>query len=709
MSRTWSPNPSDSRLCGLLLMALRLVVLVWILAGLLSAQFGSTHHLLSGWFWAGLVVLMGTTAALEWRERGHVSRESALELAIAEQTADLEGGRRREQDRVRILEMVSNRPLSAVLEAILRHLESECRDVACIVAERSGDGCRTLSAVNAPPEWLAALQHPGGPPFEVWRDAVICVNLQESPAWRPFVSSAQNGIPGSAVCRPIRCRYGQSAALVLLYPKDRLPGPHDIRSAEIAERLARVAIEQSRLYESLHHQAHHDSLTGLPNRLLFEEKLESFIHDAAAPGNRMAILFVDLDLFKKVNDTFSHRVGDLFLREIACRMRNTIRPTDVVARIGGDEFTILIRELKEPAEASEVADRLLESIRQPVQIEDREITSSASVGIAIYPEDGCDAETLQRAADAAMYIAKDSGRDRAEAFSARGELLDKLRIEEELRVALRDGSFVVHYQPKVRADLSPAGFEALIRLDHPIWGQLPPMTFIPEAESSGLIVPIGFWVLDEVCRQIAEWEARGLDPISVAVNVSPVQMCRGNFARSVADCLQRRGVDPSRLEIEITESLMIDADGATQEQLKALRALGVRLSIDDFGTGYSSLSYLHKLPIDAIKLDKSFVQSVDSDHLAHRLVHAMIGVAEGLGLDVVAEGVETEEQRKVLVDAGCGLMQGFLFSKPHPAGELKDFLQPRHRDASVAMTRDLVVLSAVTVTDDLAAGASEPP
>jgi EAL domain-containing protein (putative c-di-GMP-specific phosphodiesterase class I) len=274
-----------------------------------------------------------------------------------------------------------------------------------------------------------------------------------------------------------------------------------------------------------------------------------------------------------------------------------------------------------------------------------------------------------------MYCAKERGGDRAETFSTRNETLDRARMDEEVRVALREGYFVVHYQPKVGADRKLAGFEALVRMNHPVHGQIPPMSFIPVAESNGLIVPLGAWVIDEVCRQIAEWESRGLSPVSVAVNVSPVQIGRSNFAKSVEDCLAHHGVAASSLELELTESLVISAAGLAQEQLRLLRALGVRLSIDDFGTGYSSLSYLHRLPVDAIKLDKSFVHSIDTDLLAHRLVQAMIGVAHGLGLNVVAEGVETESQRNALLQAGCSLMQGFLFSRPQPAGELEGFLR----------------------------------
>ena len=444
----------------------------------------------------------------------------------------------------------------------------------------------------------------------------------------------------------------------------------------MAERMARLAIEQGRLYDGLHFQANHDSRTGLANRAAFEERLDRSLNEAEVRGQRLAVLFIDLDRFKGVNETFSHRVGDLFLREMANRIKSTLRPGDTVARIGGDEFTIVVNDVKEAGEAAEIAARVLDSIRQPLVVDGHQIDASASVGIAIFPDDGIDAESLQRAADAAMYCAKDLGRDRAETFSTRNDTLDRARMDEALRMALREGYLVVHYQPKVGADRKLAGFEALVRMNHPVHGMIPPLSFIPVAESNGLIVPLGAWVLDEVCRQIAAWESRGLSPVSVAVNVSPAEICRPEFAKSVQDCLARHGVASSSLELELTESLLINAAGVAQGQLQALRNLGVRLSIDDFGTGYSSLSYLHRLPVDAIKLDRSFVQSIDTDPLAHRLVQAMVGVAHGLGLNVVAEGVETEGQRDALLTAGCSLMQGFLFARPQPAGDLEAFLLP---------------------------------
>jgi diguanylate cyclase (GGDEF)-like protein len=675
-----APKRSNAWFTALPVVLTRLAVLVFLIVGMVEAQRSSLAEgwWNSRWFWAVLAALVIAAASVTWRtmERGYSLREGALQSAVIEKTADLDRERRREWDRSHILEMlVSNEPLGAVLDAVLRSVSSQCPDALCAILLKRGDGCEVAAALDVPSEWLTALRAPNAVPFEVWRTRLWEQHPTRDPAWKLFLSRLTRPAPGVVCSRPIGSAE-KPGAILLFYREGSRPGERDARCAEVAERMARLAIEQRRLYDSLQYQARHDGLTGLPNSSLFEERLDRSLREAEALGQRLAVLFIDLDRFKQVNDTFSHRVGDLYLCEIAHRMETTLRPIDTVARIGGDEFTIVLNDVKDANEAAEIARRVMDTIRQPLFIAGHEIEASASIGIAIFPDDGMDAEKLLRAADAAMYCAKDLGRDRAQAFSGCNETLDRVRMEEELRIALREGYFIVHYQPKVGVERKLAGFEALVRMNHPVRGLIPPLSFIPVAESSGLIVPLGAWVLGEACRQIAAWESRGLRPVPVAVNVSPVQICRADFAKSVEDCLARHRVAASRLELELTESLLINATGVAQEQLRLLRALGVKLSIDDFGTGFSSLSYLHRLRVDAIKLDKSFVQSIDSDPLAHGLVQAMIGVAEALGLSVVAEGVETEGQRDALLEAGCSLMQGFLFARPQPACELEEFFCP---------------------------------
>ena len=528
-----------------LAVVMRLTVVVMMAAGVVEAQrsSGAGHWWISRWYWAVVAGLVIATATVAWRarERGYRLRQRALESAVTERTADLDRERQREWERSHILEMlVSNEPLGKVFDAVLGSVRSQCPDVLCaVILLKSADGCQVAAALDAPDEWLKALRVPHTVPFEVWRWPLSNRHPSSDPAWKLFASRIEGPAPGIVYSRPISKAEAQPGAILLFYPAGSDPGESASRAIEIAERTARLAIEQSRLYDSLHHQAHHDNLTGLPNRLFFEERLERSLSEADILGQRVGVLFVDLDRFKRVNDTFSHRVGDLFLREIAGRMKTALRPVDTMARIGGDEFTIVVNDLKDSIEAAEIAERVMESIRKPLFIDGHQIVASASIGIAVFPEDGADGEKLQRAADAAMYYAKDLGRDRAEAFSTRNETLDRARMDEELRVALREGYFVVHYQPKVGVDRKLAGFEALVRMNHPVHGQIPPMSFIPVAEANGLIVPLGAWVLDEACRQIAAWESRGLSPISVAVNVSPVQICRPDFAKSVEQCLAR--------------------------------------------------------------------------------------------------------------------------------------------------------------------------
>ena len=651
----------------------------------------------SQWFWVPLVIIAAIAAAA-WRagDRGRFRRERTLGAAVIEKTADLDRERQSQRERNRILEMlVSNEPIGKVLDAVLRSVRSQCPDAMGAIVLKRGDGCHVAAALDLPGEWLAALRAPQAVPFEVWRMPLESQHPSRDAAWKLFASQLKVPAPAAVFSRPICTVEGQPGAILLFYREGARAGESDTRAAETGERMAGLAIEQGRLHDGLHFQAHHDVLTGLPNRSVFRGHLDDSLREAEVLGGRLAVLLVDLDRFKRVNDAFSHRVGDLFLCEMASRIEKNLRSTDAVARMGGDEF-IIVANGADSNEAAEIAARILNAIRQPLLIEGHEIGGSASIGIALFPDDGPDAETLQRASEAAMYCAKDLGRDRAETFSTRNEALDRVRMDETLRIALREGYFVVHYQPKVGTDGKLAGFEALVRMNHPVHGPVPPMSFIPAAESNGLIVPLGAWVLDEACRQIAAWESRGLNPVSVAVNVSPVQICRADFAKSVEACLARHGVAASSLELELTESLLINAKGEAQEQLRALRTLGVKLSIDDFGTGYSSLSYLHRLPVDAIKLDKSFVQSVDTDRLARRLVQAMIDVAQGLGLSVVAEGVETEGQRDALVAAGCTLMQGFLFARPQPAAELEEFLRTCER---AVVPGDCVVRSGPVVSN----------
>lgn len=601
-----------------------------------------------------------------------VRRERGLEAAVRQRTEELELERSRERCRNRVLEMLAaNQSLGNVLDSICSLIQQELPEARAAVLLKRHEGWNVASAPGIAAEWVRALSVSHSVPFEVWKKPADFPSPAQNPAWHSFFSRLGENVPAH-ICSAPAGNPELPVGALLVFNSSRARG-HSVLTS--ASRLAQLAIEHSRFYEELNFQAHHDSLTGLANRSLFTERLGRSIHEAENRNGKVGLLFIDLDHFKEINDRLSHRAGDLLLTEMADRMRRTVRPGDTVARIGGDEFNILLANINSLEEAEDVAERILKCMREPFTVQGVTMAVSGSVGIAMFPDDGSDPDQLQRDADAAMYCAKNLGRNRIQAFGSRNETLDRVRMEQDLRQALKDGSFEVYYQPKVAADGHFGGLEALLRLNHPVHGQISPATFIPVAEESGLIVQLGAWVLDEVCRQIAEWQSIGLGQVCVAVNVSPLQLTRPDFSSTVRETLNRYGIAPWNLELELTESLLMRGGEESQVQMRELRGLGIRFSLDDFGTGYSSLSYLHRLPVDCIKLDRSFVQCIDSDSNARRLVQAMIGVAQGLGLSVVAEGVETEEQRSVLIAAGCPMMQGYLFARPKPASQVTDLLR----------------------------------
>jgi diguanylate cyclase (GGDEF)-like protein/PAS domain S-box-containing protein len=424
--------------------------------------------------------------------------------------------------------------------------------------------------------------------------------------------------------------------------------------------------------------ASHDALTGLPNRVLFRDRLAQVLARAHRHGRNVALLFVDLDRFKLVNDTLGHETGDRLLQEVARRLLTCVRAEDTVARMGGDEFVIIQEDVKQPDDAATLAMRLLQQMNTPVSLQGREIVVTLSVGISLYPRDGEDIGTLVKKADAAMYRAKEAGRNAYQYYNdefARAGL-DRLELETDLRLAIERGELLLHYQPQVNIKTGViVGVEALARWNHPRRGMVPPVTFIPLAEETGLISVIGAWVLDTACAAAKGWHDAGLPPVRVAVNFSGHQISHDPVAQQVADALRTSGCDPCCLEIEVTESVLMKNPERAIATLDALKKLGVTLAIDDFGTGYSSLSYLKRFPIDKIKIDKSFVDGLPDDPDDAELTRSIIAMAHGLKRSVIAEGVETEAQLAFLRDHDCEEMQGYLFSKPVPAAEIARLLR----------------------------------
>ncbi|CAG1018824.1 putative signaling protein [Burkholderiaceae bacterium] len=430
----------------------------------------------------------------------------------------------------------------------------------------------------------------------------------------------------------------------------------------------------------IHHLAHHDTLTGLPNRSAFMEYLEHLMIGASEGGSQLALLFIDLDHFKRVNDSLGHLVGDTLLRTVASRITGVLRATDVVARFGGDEFMVLLPNVVQRGHVEEVAQKLLQAIEAPLHAEGRPLSVTPSIGVALFPDDGVTAEKLIKHADTAMYLAKSRGRaqyrffDHAMASSAYAALV----MEGELAQALERGEFELYFQPQLSArDGSIVGAEALIRWHHPSRGLLQPGDFIPVAEQQRLMMAIGQWVLREAARHAARWHAIGLGVAPVAVNLSTMQFQAAGFNESVAQVLREEGVDGSLIELELTERMLMDDLPEVSAKLTRLAALGIRVSVDDFGTGYSSLGHLKELPIDKMKIDISFVRDLPGNRGSTAITRAIIQMASSLGITAIAEGVETEAQRSFLTLNGCDELQGELISKPLPAAEFEAWVRAR--------------------------------
>ncbi len=438
--------------------------------------------------------------------------------------------------------------------------------------------------------------------------------------------------------------------------------------------------------ERLDHLASHDPLTDLPNRTLFHERARRALLRAKRSGEMVAVLFLDLDNFKNINDTLGHYVGDLLLQETARRLKASLRGHDTVARQGGDEFTILLEDLRDPQEAAVVAQKLLAVFDRPFLPEGNEVFVTASLGINLFPKDADNLDDLLRNADVAMYHAKEAGRNSYRFYSADLNVgaRERLELETGLRKAIERGEMLLHYQPQF--DLASGrvtGVEALLRWQHPERGLLTPGSFIPIAESTGLIGPIGEWVLEEACRQNKAWQAAGLKRLSVAVNLSARQFLEGRFPGTIRGVLERTALDPRYLDLELTETMLMHDIGATARILHGLRELGVILSIDDFGTGHSSLNYLKRFPVHRMKIDQSFVRGVHTDSEDAAIARAIISLGHGLGLKVVAEGVESAEQLAYVRAEGCDEVQGFHLARPMSAADLQAFLERNQTAAAL--------------------------
>jgi diguanylate cyclase (GGDEF)-like protein/PAS domain S-box-containing protein len=466
---------------------------------------------------------------------------------------------------------------------------------------------------------------------------------------------------------PIHDRRGDVTGSVMVF--------HDVSAAQA------MTLKMSYL-------AQHDSLTDLPNRVLLNDRLaEAVIALSGRRRRELAVLVLDLDRFKHINDSLGQVAGDHLLQSVARRLLACVRSSDIVSRLGGDEFGILLWDVRHAQEAATAADKILRALREPHIIDGHELHVTGSIGIVTYPDDGTDADTLMKKADFAMYHAKDAGRDNYQFFKSAMNIraMERQAFEDNLHYAIERQQLLLYYQPKI--DLNSGaiiGVEALIRWDHPQRGLVTPGQFIAIAEECGSIVPIGRWVLREACRQARAWQAAGLPPTSVAINVSSVELRDSGFVSGIRDILRETGLEPRYLELELTETAFMDDSRSAMQVLKDLKNIGVVLTLDDFGTGYSSLSYLKRFPIDSIKIDQSFVRDLASQEGSPGVVIAVIGLGKSLDMRVVAEGVETREQLEILREHGCNEGQGYYFSRPVPAVELPKLLQRTVTDIAFA-------------------------
>ena len=473
-----------------------------------------------------------------------------------------------------------------------------------------------------------------------------------------------------------------------LMPKISLSSKDELGQLALSFQKMADSLEKSRI--NIEQLAYHDSLTGLPNRFQTHETLRHMISIARRNNSKMAVLFLDLDNFKRVNDTLGHQVGDQLLKEMASRLSSVLRPedsillenqetsSDILARLGGDEFVILLPRIDSSLDAAKVATRILDIMKMPFYFDDKEIYSTSSIGIALFPDDGTEVDDLIKRADAAMYQAKEQGRNNFQFYSAsyNRAVSEHISLEGRLRRALENNELELYYQPIIQTKTGKvAGLESLLRWNDPLEGFILPDRFIPIAEESGIILPIGEWVLQQAARQLSLWHAAGLTDASISVNVSAIQLQRQNLVSIIEQVLKDNGLKPCYLELEITETAIMKIKPEVIKDLDSLRKKGLTITLDDFGTGYSSLSVLQELPIGKVKIDKSFVQDMLVDPKDAAIISAILFIAKSLGLRSTAEGIETQEQASRLAKEGCDQLQGYLLCQPLPAAEITAFLK----------------------------------
>jgi diguanylate cyclase (GGDEF)-like protein len=658
----------------------------------------------------------------EWTEVTIIARSG--ELRIAEMRAvDIEWDGRRaylasfhditalkraaqlDRDRNQVLEMVARN--TSIVE-ILHHLAGMVEHqrpglIGSILLARDGR-LYHAAAKDVPEAFLQAIDgaviaHDSPLPlarfFSHEPDAYISPDIGADENWAAFRELAARHELHACWALPFFSGAHEMLGVFAAYLREpRAPSTRDIELIAAASNLAAIAVEHRQLTDRLYHQAQHDALTGLPNRLLFHDRLNQAIMLARRHQNMAGLIYLDLDRFKIINDTLGHGIGDGLLQQVAERLERNIRQNDTLARMGGDEFTLVLNELNGPQGAVRVAQKLLAAFQKPFFVDAHELYVTASIGVSVYPADGDTPEELLRTADNALYRSKERGRNTYQLYSNEmsAAIHERLAIENALRFAQLRNEFSVHYQPQIDLESRRlSGVEALLRWRSEQYGVVPPDRFIPIAEENGLIVPIGGWCLAQACRETHTILGELAPSFKVAVNVSALQFARADFVEQIIETLQTTGLAPTQLELELVESTVVRDISDTIAKLNRLRAIGVDVAIDDFGTGYSSLAYLQRLPISTLKIDRVFVREMASEGSVGRnsrgIVRAIIMLAQHIGIRVIAEGVETEEQLQYLSDAGCSIAQGYLFSKPLPATELQQHAEQIRQAAGKALER----------------------
>ena len=598
------------------------------------------------------------------------------------------------EGQAQILEMIAtSAPLEHVLECLVDLVDSQLTGAcgAVLLYDNTGPRLRRGQAPSLAEAYAKAIDgidagaNDGSGSAAVFRrEAVIVTDLMHDPLWEKYCGlAAAHGYPS---CRstPIKSHEGAVLGTFSLYSaKEGAPSEAETKLIDVATRIASIAIQRKRAEDRIHFMANHDALTGLPNRTLLKDRLSQALLYAQRYDRWTTVVFIDLDNFKVINDSLGHNVGDELLKTVASRMVDCVRATDTVVRLGGDEFVLLLLDQPKNIDAiSATIQKLASAVAEPVNLDGHELRMTTSMGIANYPCDGADADTLIANADAAMYRVKEAGRDNFRFYTPElnTKVHEKFLLQEQLRNAVARSEFVLFYQPQVDLQTeSVFAVEALIRWKHPSLGLVQPIRFIPIAEETGLIVPMGEWALREACQQNKAWQEAGLPFINVSVNVSARQFSDKNLFAKVVNALQDSGLEAKYLELELTESLIMQDVAQSIETMKQLQSLGVQLSIDDFGTGYSSLSALKTFPVARLKIDRSFINSLPVNEHDKAVASAVISLGQKLNLRVIAEGVETDEQVTFLRAHHCDEMQGYHFSKPVPAEAITEMLAARSR------------------------------